>query len=89
MNPRNIPACDPSVGSSISRFTTATRSQLMKRFKGLETDVCRFVNLPEKRAGRWGTGLTAKKMADCRWLTPVLVGQFDFVEWTDDNHRGT
>jgi bifunctional non-homologous end joining protein LigD len=25
-------------------------------------------------------------MADCRWLKPVLVGQFEFVEWTDDNH---
>jgi bifunctional non-homologous end joining protein LigD len=25
-------------------------------------------------------------MPDCRWLKPVLVGQFEFVEWTDDNH---
>jgi ATP-dependent DNA ligase len=30
--------------------------------------------------------LTAKKMADCRWLKPVLVGNFEFVEWTGDNH---
>jgi ATP-dependent DNA ligase len=30
--------------------------------------------------------LTAKKMVDCRWLTPVLVGQFEFIEWTGDNH---
>jgi hypothetical protein len=29
-----------------------------------------------------GAGLTAKKMADCRWLKPVLVGQFEFLEWT-------
>jgi bifunctional non-homologous end joining protein LigD len=25
-------------------------------------------------------------MADCRWVKPVLVGQFEFVEWTGDNH---
>jgi len=25
-------------------------------------------------------------MAQCRWLKPVLVGQFEFVEWTPDNH---
>jgi hypothetical protein len=30
-------------------------------------------------------GSTAAKMKDCRW-TPVLVGQFEFVEWTPDNH---
>lgn len=34
---------------------------------------------PAKRGGR---GLTAAKMKDCRWLKPVLVGQFEFVEWT-------
>jgi ATP-dependent DNA ligase len=25
-------------------------------------------------------------MADCRWLKPVLVGQFEFLEWTGDHH---
>ena len=25
-------------------------------------------------------------MADCRWLKPVLVGQFEFLEWTGDDH---
>ena len=33
-----------------------------------------------------GAGLTAAKMVECRWLKPVLVGQFEFVEWTDVNH---
>ena len=33
-----------------------------------------------------GEGLTKAKMADCRWLKPVLVGQFEFLEWTADNH---
>jgi ATP-dependent DNA ligase len=25
-------------------------------------------------------------MAECIWLKPVLVGQFEFLEWTADNH---
>jgi bifunctional non-homologous end joining protein LigD len=25
-------------------------------------------------------------MKECRWLKPVLVGQFEFVEWTPDGH---
>jgi ATP-dependent DNA ligase len=25
-------------------------------------------------------------MEDCRWLKPVLVAQFEFVEWTSDQH---
>jgi hypothetical protein len=29
-------------------------------------------------------GLTVAKMAECRWLRPVLVGQFEYVEWTSD-----
>ena len=67
-------------------FTAATRAQLFRRFKGLETDECPFVNLPEAKSGRWGEGLTREKMAKVRWLKPVLVGQFEFLEWTGDNH---
>jgi ATP-dependent DNA ligase len=44
------------------------------------------VNLPEEKNGRWGQGLTAEKMKDCRWLRPRVVGQFGFVEWTPDGH---
>ena len=25
--------------------------------------------------------MTAAKMKECRWLKPVLVGQFEFLEW--------
>jgi DNA ligase D-like protein (predicted ligase) len=67
-------------------FTPATRAELFKKIKPLETTVCPFANLPEKKSGRWGAGLTAAKMADCRWVKPALVGQFEFVEWTDANH---
>ena len=67
-------------------FTPAVRAQLFRKFRALEVKVCPFANLPEPTSGRWGAGLTAKKMADCRWLRPSLVGQFEFVEWTPDNH---
>jgi len=67
-------------------FTPASREQLFKQFKGLEIDTCPFANLPEAHSGRWGEGLTAMKMADCRWLKPALVGLFEFLEWTPDNH---
>jgi bifunctional non-homologous end joining protein LigD len=60
--------------------------QLFKKIKPLEIEDCPFANLPEKKAGRWGAGLTAAKMAECRWLKPELVGQFEFVEWASDNH---
>jgi bifunctional non-homologous end joining protein LigD len=25
-------------------------------------------------------------MAECHWLEPVLVGQFEFLEWTAGDH---
>jgi bifunctional non-homologous end joining protein LigD len=56
------------------------------RFRGLQINTCPFANLPEATSGRWGQGLTAEKMADCRWLKPALVAQFEFVEWTADGH---
>lgn len=67
-------------------FTPATRSQLFRKFKGPEIDECPFANLPEPKSGRWGQGLAKAKMAECVWLKPVIVGQFEFLEWTADNH---
>jgi ATP-dependent DNA ligase len=67
-------------------FTPSLRADLMKKFQNLEIAACPFANLPETKAGRWRVGLTAAKMADCKWLTPVLVGQFEFVEWTEEHH---
>jgi ATP-dependent DNA ligase len=67
-------------------FTPAARVQLYRRFRDLEVPECPFANLPEARSGRWGQGLTAEKMKQCRWLKPALVGQFEYLEWTPDNH---
>jgi ATP-dependent DNA ligase len=69
-----------------SGFTPSVREELHPRFRGLATPECPFPNLPEARAGLWGEGLTAAKMETCWWRKPVLVGQFEFVEWTPDRH---
>src|SRR3984893_15326258 len=67
-------------------FTPASPVELFEKIKPLEIKECPFANLPEKKSGRWGAGLTAAKMVECRWLKPQLVGQFEFVEWTSDSH---
>ncbi len=67
-------------------FTPPSRVELFKKLKPLEIAECPFANLPERSGGRWGAGLIAAKMKDCRWLKPLLVGQFEFLEWTDVNH---
>jgi bifunctional non-homologous end joining protein LigD len=73
-------------GRTRNGFTPTLRQDLMKQFERLKTTECPFANLPESKSGRWGAGLTIAKMRDCRWLQPVLVGQFEFREWTGDNH---
>jgi ATP-dependent DNA ligase len=67
-------------------FTPSSRAELFKKIKPLLIQECPFANLPEKKSGRWGAGLTAAKMAECLWLKPQLVGQFEYVEWTSDSH---
>jgi DNA ligase D-like protein (predicted ligase) len=67
-------------------FTPLVRQQLFKKFRGLEILDCPFVNLPAAKSGRWGAGLTAAKMKECRWLKPILVAQIEFLEWTGENH---
>jgi ATP-dependent DNA ligase len=47
-------------------FTPASRAELFKKIKPLQIKECPFANLPEKRAGRWGEGLTAAKMLQCQ-----------------------
>jgi DNA ligase D-like protein (predicted ligase) len=74
------------VGRTRNGFTPAVREQLFRKLRGLEIEECPFVNLPETKSGRWGTGLTAAKMKDCRWLEPMLVAQVEFLEWTGDDH---
>ena len=49
-------------GRTRNGFTPQLRAELLKKFKRLEIEDCPFANLPEKKAGRWGAGLTAAKM---------------------------
>ena len=64
----------------------ATRRELFQRLRGLEIEKCQFVNLPEANAGRWGVGLTVKKMSECRWVRREVVAQFEFLKWTEGEH---
>jgi ATP-dependent DNA ligase len=73
-------------GRTRSGFTPRLRADLMKKLGPLETPECPFANLPESKSGRWGAGLTAAKLNDCRWVQPTLVGRFEYVEWTPENH---
>jgi len=61
------------------------RRVLLPHFEQLQIARCPFVNLPERTEGRWGEGLTAAKMAACRWLAPFLVARIEFLEWTSEN----
>jgi bifunctional non-homologous end joining protein LigD len=58
-------------------FTPASRALLFKMLKPLEISGCPFANLPEKKAGRWGAGLTTAKMAECRWLNRSSSGNLN------------
>jgi len=59
-------------GRTRSGFTPASRDQPFKRFQALAVADCPFANLPERRAGRWGEGLTAaESMKECRWAQAV------------------
>ena len=67
-------------------FVPALRAKVFERFHKLEIKSCPFTNLPQRDKGRWGQGLTADKMAECRWLKPQLVAQIEYADWTDVNH---
>lgn len=73
-------------GRTRNGFTPMLKAQLQKQFPALEVSECPFANLPEEKSGHWALGLTAEKMKECRWLKPRLVGKFEYVEWTPDNH---
>jgi bifunctional non-homologous end joining protein LigD len=59
---------------------------LVGMFEKIPSKTCPFVDLPEKRAGRYGQGVTAAEMKLCHWVEPELVCQVKFNEWTRD-HR--
>ncbi|HEY3861840.1 MAG TPA: non-homologous end-joining DNA ligase [Verrucomicrobiae bacterium] len=73
--------CAGKVGAG---FDDALLRSLAARFKSLAATACPFKNLPDKRAGRYGAGITPSEMRRCHWLKPVLVCQVKYTEWTRD-----
>jgi bifunctional non-homologous end joining protein LigD len=73
--------CAGKVGTG---FNDALLKSLARRFDSIKSNECPFVNLPEKRAGRYGAGITPAEMKRCHWLKPILVCQVKYSEWTRD-----
>ena len=67
-------------------FTPHVRREVFAAVTPLHADRCPFVDLPNAKPSRWGGGVTAEQMQEMRWLTPRLVAQVRFVEWTSDSH---
>jgi ATP-dependent DNA ligase len=66
-------------------FTPESRLALFTRFSKLESAECPFSNLQMHRKDEWGMGITAEKMALCRWLKPRIVVAIDYLQWTLDD----
>jgi bifunctional non-homologous end joining protein LigD len=73
--------CAGKVGTG---FNQKLLSSLFSAFEEIAQDACPFDNVPEKRNGRWGQGITVSEMQRCHWLRPTLVCQVKFSEWTRD-----
>jgi bifunctional non-homologous end joining protein LigD len=69
------------VGTGFSEKALATLYEGMEQIK---RTTCPFANLPEKRPGRWGQGITPAVFKRCTWVDPILVAQIKFTEWTSD-----
>jgi hypothetical protein len=72
----------PTVETALLLRGQAVSDQSQRLRNILKTAKCPFANLPELSDGRWGAGLTAKKMKECVWLKPEAVAQVAFLEWT-------
>ena len=71
-------------GSVRAGLNPPMRRAVHDQIKRLQIGKCPFVNLPDRRVGAWGQGITAEKMKECIWLRPTTVGEIEFAEWTPD-----
>ena len=67
------------------QFLVSHRAELVE---ALRKQRCPFINLPDYSERQWREGMTAAKMALCRWLDPFIVARVEFLEWTPDNRLG-
>ena len=65
-------------------FVPRLRREVWAKLKHLQTDICPFDNLPEKKRTQWA--LTREEMKNCVWLRPELISQVEFTDWTPDGH---
>ncbi len=77
---RNLKFCG-KVGTG---FDEKLLKSLNSQFQGIAQNECPFSNLPEKRSGRFGAGVTVAEMKRCHWVKPQMVCQIKFSEWTRD-----
>ena len=54
-------------------FSERALAALYEGMQKIRRKTCPFVNLPEKRPGRWGQGITPAVLKRCHWVEPVLV----------------
>jgi bifunctional non-homologous end joining protein LigD len=66
-------------------FSEKLLADLHGALQNIKRGTCPFVNLPEKKRGRWGQGITPAVMKRCHWVEPVPVAQIKFTEWTLDD----
>jgi bifunctional non-homologous end joining protein LigD len=67
-------------------FTSHLRTEVWGRLGRARRQTCPFANLPNSVGrSRWGAGVTADDMAALHWVTPRLVVEVAFVEWTREN----
>jgi DNA ligase D-like protein (predicted ligase) len=67
-------------------FTPHVRREVHAALKPLHAERCPFADLPNSKTSHWGSGVTAEQMEEMQWVTPRLVAQIRFVEWTADGH---
>ena len=67
-------------------FTPHLRRDVFAKLTPLYRATCPFPDLPHSKTSRWGAGVTADEMDEMQWVTPELVAQIRFVEWTAEGH---
>jgi bifunctional non-homologous end joining protein LigD len=65
-------------------FSERALEALYDGLQKIRRATCPFVNLPERKPGRWGLGITPTVMKRCIWVEPLRVAQVKFTEWTTD-----
>src|SRR5262245_9568940 len=65
-------------------LTPHIRAAIFRRIAADQVSRCPFADLPSRKSGHWGEGVTAEDMATLRWVAPKVVVEISFVEWTRD-----